>query len=116
MNHYLARFIACLILSAAVGLLTLAVPNVGRHKIEVRTDGTTADIIAAVESLRRSDVTIKAAPDGFVSNPLGAAILGALMLAVVLWLVAGCVKRLEARLAKPRSTDGPKASLKEQPL
>ena len=98
MHRYLARAIACLILALAFVMLQIVVPHVGKKVVSVRTDGQTADIVAAVEALKRSDATIKVVDDPWVTNPVSGVVLSSLALAAVLWLSSSVVKRLEAKM------------------
>jgi hypothetical protein len=95
MHRYLARALACLAIALALSLLAAVAPRAGKKEVRLRTDGQTADIVAAVEALKRSDISIKVSPDSFITNPVGSVIAGTISLALVLWLSSGLVKRIE---------------------
>lgn len=95
MHRYIARALACLAISLAFTVLVVSIPRVGKKEIKLRTDGQTADIVAAVEALKRSDVIIDVSDDPWVTNPVGGIVTGSLAMAVLLWLASGLVKRVE---------------------
>lgn len=103
MHRYLSRFIACLVLSLALALMQFVGPRHGRKEISVRTDGQTADIVAAVEALKRKDVTVKVEDDLWATSPVGGIVFGSLALAGLLWLSSGVVKRIETKIVEASS-------------
>jgi hypothetical protein len=114
MHRYTARALACLAISLAFAVLQIVVPHGGKKEVTVRTNGQTADIVAAVEALKRSDVSVKVADDPWVANPVGGIVMGTLGMAVVLWLGCGVVKRGEEWIAGFAEKKSPNQSAADQ--
>jgi hypothetical protein len=111
MHRYIARFIGCVILCFVPLLLAFLAPRVvgslgGRNQITVRTNGTTSDVIAAVEALKREDLSINTKrvdiPRGYA---FGMAALS-VMMAGALWVACGVVKHIEQSLSSPKRKEG----------
>jgi len=99
MNQFIARFTIC----AAVCLpfAILAAMGLGHEmkRIEVRTTGSTGDVVVAIEALDRSDLEVKVSP-ATSSGPVPVAAIGTLGMAFGLWIAVTLVTSLERFLLK----------------
>lgn len=108
MHRYIARFIGCIILGIVFSIPTFLASRgsglapVGKKQITVRTDGTTSDVIAAIESLERKDLTIRATDKPVTLHPISMPIVAALTMTGMLWIACGVVKRVEESLSSPK--------------
>ena len=108
MHRYIARLIGCVILALILTIPLFLAPYVTglagwKNQITVRTNGPTADIVAAVEALKREDISIRVVdqpPPLFLGG-----IVSFIITAGALWVGCGIVKRVEQSLSAPKKED-----------
>ena len=101
MNPLLARFIACVAVCLPLAVLVAMATTQGKKRIEIQTNGPTADVVAAIEALDRSDLELRLSPPS-PSGPVVIAVVGTLGMACGLWIVASVVISVERFVLKWR--------------
>ena len=101
MNPLLVRFSICAAICLPLAILAAVSVTHEKKKIEVRTSGATADVIAAIEALDRSDLEVQLSPANS-TGPIPVTIVGTLGMALGLWIAVTVVVSLERFLLARR--------------
>ena len=100
MNRYVARITACAVPALALSLLAFIGRPSDESQITLRTVGQTADILAAVESLDRSDVDITVSVSNPKKSPIPAVLFGTVGVTLMLAVACGAVNFVEDMILK----------------
>jgi hypothetical protein len=102
MHRYIARLIGCVILASGSFLLPVllaprindAIGSRNQVTVTVRTNGGTSDIVAAIETLKREDLSIN-----IRKTDMSRGVTLITMMTGMLWVACGIVKRMEQSLS-----------------